>query len=39
MNGDVVSTLFIGAVVCLAWWLADRTIKWEDEEDEEDNSN
>lgn len=34
MDGDVVSTLFIGAVICLGWWLADRTIKWEDEEDE-----
>lgn len=34
LDGDVVSTLFIGAVVCLAWWVADRTIKWENEEDE-----
>lgn len=35
MTGDVVSTLFVGAVICLAWWLADRAIKWEDEEDDE----
>lgn len=34
MTGDVVSVLFVGTVICLAWWLADRTIKWEDEEDE-----
>lgn len=35
MTGDVVSTLFVGAVICLAWWLADRAIKWKDEEDDE----
>lgn len=34
MTGDVVSTLFLGAVICLAWCLADRAIKWEGEEDE-----
>ena len=34
MSGDVCTTLFLGGIICLAWWLADRTIKWEDEEDE-----
>ena len=34
MTGDVVSTLFLGAGICLAGWLADRAIKWEGEEDE-----
>lgn len=35
MTGDVVSTLFIGAVICLVWWFADRTIKWEDEDEDD----
>lgn len=33
MTGDAVSTLFIGAIICLGWWLADRAIKWEDEDE------
>lgn len=34
MPGDIWSTLFLGAIICLPWWVADRTIKWEDEDNE-----
>lgn len=33
--GDIWSTLFLGAIIGLGWWIADKTIKWEDEEDDE----
>ena len=36
MPGDIWSTLFLGAIIGLGWWLADKTIKWEDEENEDD---
>lgn len=36
MSGDIWSTLFLGAIICLGWWIADKTIKWEDEEYEND---
>lgn len=36
MSGDICSTLFIGAIIGLGWWLADKIINWEDEEDEDD---
>ena len=32
--GDIWSTLFLGAIIGLGWWLADKTIKWEDEDNE-----
>ena len=37
MPGDIWSTLFfLGSIIGLGWWLEDKTIKWEDEENEDD---